>query len=335
MDAPRIRYVQTNDGLSIALWSLGHGEPVIDMGTPPFSHIQLEWDIPEIRAWYERLASRHQLIRYDGRGTGLSEREIEAYSIDGQVSDLEAVVEKLALTSFTLIGSINSGAAAISYAAKWPERVRRLVLWCAYTKGSEFFADSGTAALRGMVHQNWHMFTETAARARFDWNEERLSASFAALIRAAVRPDVQAALMDALREIDVTPLLPAVSMPVLVLQRQNRGIEVARRIGSAIPQAQVVLLPGGSGAPYLHDADEIWSIIEGFINPELGGDARLSKRETEVLRLIAAGKSNQEMADELVISVRTVERHIANLYAKAGLHTKAQATAYAHHLGIA
>ena len=169
-----------------------------------------------------------------------------------------------------------------------------------------------------------------AARARFDWNEERLSASFAALF-VLPSPDVQAALMDALREMrsDASPASVRCHCPGAPESRHR----VARRIGSAIPQAQSTR--GHDRGGPLHDADEIWSIIEGFINPELGGDARLSKRETEVLRLIAAGKSNQEMADELVISVRTVERHIANLYAKAGLHTKAQATAYAHHLGIA
>ncbi len=72
---PRIQYAQTEDDVSIAYWSLGEGHPLVIMPNAPFSHIQLEWKIPEYRAWYEGLLEGRQLVRYDNRGSGLSDRD--------------------------------------------------------------------------------------------------------------------------------------------------------------------------------------------------------------------------------------------------------------------
>ena len=68
---PRIQYAQTADGVSIAFWTLGEGMPLVQMPTPPLSHIQLEWQSPGNRNWYERLAEKRMLVRYDTRGAGL------------------------------------------------------------------------------------------------------------------------------------------------------------------------------------------------------------------------------------------------------------------------
>jgi class 3 adenylate cyclase len=266
---PRIQYAQTKDGVSIAFWTLGEGEAMVDMGTPPFNHIQMEWRLPEIRRWYERFAERHQLVRFDARGTGLSERELRVYSLDDLVLDLEAVVDRLELSRFTLFGAINSGLPAIAYAARHPERVPRLILWCAYARGSEFFDDTGTQALRVILDRDWHMFTETAAHSRFGWSEGEPARRFAELIRAAVTPDMQARIMDTLREVDVTDCLPNVKAETLVLQREDRGPEVARRIAARIPNARLALFKGGSAAPYLGDANEVWNVIADFLGDEV------------------------------------------------------------------
>ena len=78
---PRIRYAITADGVSIAFWTLGEGEPLVYMAGGPWGHIEL-WDIPECRRWYERLAQEKMLLRYDVRGTGYSEREVSDHSLD-------------------------------------------------------------------------------------------------------------------------------------------------------------------------------------------------------------------------------------------------------------
>lgn len=263
----RIRYCRTVDGVSLAFWSIGQGDPIVDAGHPP-THCEMEWRLAPVRAWYERFTARHQLIRFDSRGMGLSTREIDYYSLDTMVRDLEAVVDALALDRFTLIGGMNSGAPAIAYAARHPDRVSRLILWCAYARGPEFFDDPGTRALRDMVDRDWHMLTETASRSRFSWTADAHARDYAQLWRAAITPRVQGMLMDALREVDVTPLLSRISAPTLVLQREDRGVGIARRIATGISGAALVVFPGGSAAMYLEDAGRVWATIAPFIGDD-------------------------------------------------------------------
>jgi class 3 adenylate cyclase len=117
-----------------------------------------------------------------------------------------------------------------------------------------------------MVDRDWHMMTETAMRSRFGWTADEHARAYAVLWRAAITPEMTASLMDSLREVDVTHLLPAVKAPTLVLHREDRGSAVVRRIATAIPTASVVLFPGGSAAPYLEDADDVWAAISDFLD---------------------------------------------------------------------
>ena len=125
---PRIQYAKTADGVSIAFWTLGEGMPLVVMPNAPWSHIQMEWQIPGWRRWYERMAEKRRVIRYDSRGSGLSDPNVTDYSLDAHVADLEAVVQRLGLEHFALLGVGNSGPVAIVYAGRRPERVSRLVL---------------------------------------------------------------------------------------------------------------------------------------------------------------------------------------------------------------
>jgi hypothetical protein len=110
---PRAQYTRTRDGVSIAFWAIGEGTPLVLMPSMPVSHIEYEWQIPEWRAWYESLAERRRVVRYDGRGTGLSDRRAIEYSMDTLEADLEAVVDRLGLDSFALLAAYHPGPAAI------------------------------------------------------------------------------------------------------------------------------------------------------------------------------------------------------------------------------
>ncbi|KPK45909.1 MAG: hypothetical protein AMJ77_06660 [Dehalococcoidia bacterium SM23_28_2] len=94
---PRIQYARTTDGVSIAFWTLGEGAPFVEMPTIPVSHIQMEWQFPEWRRWYETLARSRMVVRYDCRGVGLSDRDVSDFSLDAYALDLEAVVDRLRL----------------------------------------------------------------------------------------------------------------------------------------------------------------------------------------------------------------------------------------------
>src|SRR3989304_3445318 len=126
MTEPRIQYAKTSDGGSIGFWTLGEGMPLVIMPNIPVSHAQLEWSTrwrtQEYRHWYERLVEKRQVVRYDNRGSGLSDRDVADLSLDALVLDLEAVVQRLNLDRFSLFGLYNSGPVAIAYAVRPPQR---------------------------------------------------------------------------------------------------------------------------------------------------------------------------------------------------------------------
>jgi class 3 adenylate cyclase len=266
---PRIQYAQTADGVSIAFWTMGKGVPLVYMPSLPFSHIQLEWQIPEYRSWYERLAEKTTLVRYDGRGTGLSERDVTDYSLDAHVLDLEAVVDRLGLERFGLLAALHSGPVAIAYAARYPQRVSHLILWCCYARGSDYVAASQAEMTRGLIHQDWRLYTETVSHALLGWSAGEPARRLAALMRECITQDAARAAFAATRDFDVTPVLPHVKSPTLVLHRREVSwlrVDLARDLASRIPDARLVLLEGSSIAMFLGDTEALGTTIDEFLS---------------------------------------------------------------------
>ena len=265
---PRIQYATTSDGVSIAYWALGEGLPFVHMPWFRASHVQLEWQILEYRRWYESLAANRQLIRYDGRGIGLSDRKVSDYSLDALVSDLEAVVDRMELNTFALFGLLHGGPVAIAYAARHPERVSHLILWCTYARSVDYAQSTEIQALRILREKDWPLYTETMAHVRLGWSEGSSARQFARLIRESMTPQALESIQDAYRDLDVSDLLPMIRAPALVLHRSDVSwlpLEVARGLTSAIPGAGLTVLPGSSGAPFLDDADAVVRAIDEFV----------------------------------------------------------------------
>src|SRR5439155_15298484 len=131
MAEPQIRYAKTADNVSIAYWTLGEGGmPLVIPPSFAFTHVKMEWEIPEIRSWYEQLAARRQIVRFDSRGTGLSDRHASIGSLDALVDDMETVADRCSLERFAVMGVFNGGVIAMSYAIRCANRVSQLVLWC-------------------------------------------------------------------------------------------------------------------------------------------------------------------------------------------------------------
>ena len=262
---PRIQYTHTADGVSIAFWTLGGGMPVVEMPTLPWSHIQLEWQDPEYRRWYERLAEKRKLVRYDGRGTGLSDRNVADYSIDAHMLDLQAVVERLGLQRFVLLVPSTGGPIAIAYAARHPEAVSHLVLWCpwAWARG----ARAQLLKLREGV--DWEQYTEAVAHATYGWSAGEEAHRWAAYLRECATPETALAIFRALVEFDVTAVLSQVRSPTLILQRRQvaavPGLEVAKGLAAGIPDARLALLEGVSILPWVGDMEAAWAAIDEFL----------------------------------------------------------------------
>jgi class 3 adenylate cyclase len=272
---PRIQYAQTTDGVSIAFWTLGEGVPVVLMPAIPWSHIQLEWQNPGWRRWYERLAEKRKLVRYDGRGAGLSDRNVADYSVDAHMLDLEAVVERLGVQTFVLLGPFSACPIAIAYAARHPETVSQLVLWCPWA-GQE----ARVQTLRALRERDWELYTEAAAHASLGWSAGEEAHRHAVYLRECVTAEAARAIYDALAEFGVTAVFSQVRSPTLILQRRQGallpGVDVAKDLASGIPDARLALLEGTSLLPWVGDMEAVVAAIDEFL-----GDSELAPAGAE------------------------------------------------------
>ena len=189
MTEPQIQYAKTEDGVSIAFWTLGEGSPFVEMPAEVYSHIQLEWQTPQLRRLYERFAENRMFIRYDGRGCGLSDRDVTEVSLETHLLDLRAVVDRLGLDKVVLFAPFFTGAVAVSIAAKHPELVTHLVLWLARTRW--FDLSPGTQAILKVADADWNMYTDVMA-GLLGGQPEEVSAT-ATFLRQSVTPDVMKA----------------------------------------------------------------------------------------------------------------------------------------------
>jgi len=344
--AHTIRFCTSPDGVRLAFGMHGSGPPLVRVATW-LTHLQYDWDSPLWRHWLDGLADGRTLLRYDERGSGLSDRDVTRFSIDAWVEDLEAVVDAAGLERFSLLGLSNGAAIAIAYAVRHPERVSHLVLWGAFSQGRlrrdpSSKARSEAEAMVSMIRAGWGranpafrrifttLFVPDATHDQMVWFDE--------LQRISASAETAALMRLAREEVDVTDLVGQIVTPTLVLHAQDDAavpFEQGRGLASAIPDARFVPLQGRN---HILLADEpAWDVFLRELNAFLPGlpsdddvaDELLTARETEILRGVAAGMSNQAIAQQLFVSVRTVERHLGNMYGKLGLHGKSGRAAIA------
>ena len=274
---PSIRYARTEDGVSIAYWTLGQGSPLMaDLGQ--WSHIQREWDIPERRAWLERQAENHTLIRFDHRGTGLSDRHVDDFSNEAFGRDVDAVMRHFGIEEAALFATGNASRSAVSYAANHPERVSQLILYQTFLlDGSMPPNMQALAALRDV---DWDFYTDAVVLWVQGWSGGEASARIGEMFRAAVTPEVAKAIADA-QQIDLTPLLNKLTMPTLLMFRPGSRVhdqDIPRKIASQMPNARTAFLEGTAFAWYLPDSEQLVSTIDEFIaehSPQPEPDAQV------------------------------------------------------------
>jgi pimeloyl-ACP methyl ester carboxylesterase/DNA-binding CsgD family transcriptional regulator len=334
MDAPPVRYTKTSDGVNVAWQSVGDGPALVSLPTIPFSHLEIEWSFPEYRAWYGALAKGRRLVRYDNRGSGLSQQAIVDFSLDGHMADLHAVWAASGAGECALFAGFTAGPVALAYAAHHPDNVTAVVLWCTWVRGPDMRIPR-VSAVQDMLPQDWEIYTETLAHLLLGWSAGEPARRFAAYLRECVTQPVAHAIFHEYRELSAADLLPRVHCPVLVLHRRSvpfPAISLATDLVSELSDGRLTVLEGGSGAPYLGDMDEVVRAIDGFLaeNEHAAYPDGLTEREIEVLRLIATGNSNRDIADRLVISTNTVARHISNIFAKTRVANRAEAASYAN-----
>lgn len=348
-----IRFCTAPDGVQLAYATHGRGPPLLK--APNWvTHIEQDWQSPLWRHWWEGLGRSHRVVRCDQRGCGLSDRQPEQVGFELFVSDLEAVADAAGLERFALLGISQGGAAALAYAARHPDRVTHLILCGAYARGWARRDPSPARLeeaelLQSIIRVGWGKadpefrrvfttrFVPEATAEQMEWFDE--------MMRASVTPEMAARLRTVWGEIDVTGLLTEVRTPTLVAHARGDvavPFEEGRRLAAGITGAH--LLPLESRNHVLLATEPAWQTFLDEVHAFLGTEPapvesdldELSARELEVLQLAAAGLANEEIAERLHLSLRTVERHLSNVYAKLRLSGRtARAAAAARLAGTA
>jgi len=253
-----VRYTRAQDGTRIAYATMGEGRPLVKAANW-LGHLEVELDVPVWAGLYRELAGRYCLYRYDERGSGLSDWEVDEISFAAFVSDLESVADALGLERFPLLGISQGGAVSIEYAARHPERVSALVLIGAYPAGWRF-ADPELRARREaemkLVELGWgdnspayrQIFSQTFLP---DGSPELID-SFNRFQRQTTSPANAARFLDSFGDIDVRHRLEEVRAPTLILHSrgdQRINYKVGGDLAAALPNARFETLPSNSHIP--------------------------------------------------------------------------------------
>jgi len=266
--APRIQYAKTSDGVDIAFWAAGQGVPLVIPPNLSGSHLQVELSMSHFRV-LSRLVEQVQVVRYDCRGMGMSQRDAIDFSPEAAERDLEAVLERLGLDRFALYGNTLAGPVSFWYASRHPERVSALVYWVGQTVRRSPEIMHRLRLIEPLAEQDWELYCEIRGRVMFGWDSSD-AANFAALVTAAHTPESLRIGLGVIAE-SMRPEVPShIGVPTLVLHLQGSEwtTDIARAVASRISTAHVLAIPGplGTLSPVVYD-NEIWTAaIVDFIN---------------------------------------------------------------------
>lgn len=345
-----ITFCSSGDGTRIAVASVGSGPPLV-RAAHWLSQVDHDLTSPVWQPWLRDLSRDHSYVRYDQRGSGLSDRNVRDLSLDAWRSDLEAVVDSLGLKRFPLIGMSQGGAVAISYAVRYPERVSHLVLLGAYALGTlrrELTAKARLEAetLVNLIRVGWgssnaafrevftNRFIPGGTPTQLQWWTE--------LQRLTASPEMAARNLEAFYQVDVVQEAVKLRVPTLVLHARGDmavPFEEGRRLAALIPGARFV--PLDSRNHVFLESEPAWpaflSELRSFLRPspeeatrQTADRAALTPAELGVLRLVVQGLDNRTIARQLDKSEKTVRNQVSAIFDKLGVRTRAEVIVQMH-----
>jgi class 3 adenylate cyclase len=242
-----IGFCRTSDGLTIAYATVGEGAPLVYASGWP-TQLEKEWQSESSRSFIETLAEGCQLVRYDMRGSGLSDRDTDDFSLEALIRDLDAVTDHLSLDKFDLMSmGMLAGPISMWYAAEHPEKVKRLVLSSPFLRGGEIISAERGRALVDYVSQFGMPFTQ------FNDDPDIDMATVRGVVERqemAASPKVQGALLGVALGINVEHLVDKLSLPTLIFHARQDGIpfKQGRELASRLPDVRFIPLEGSSSA---------------------------------------------------------------------------------------
>ncbi len=256
-----IQFCQTPDQIGIAYSRIGEGSPIVrSLGW--FTNLEMEWQYITSRKFWQQMASKHEIVRYDGRGIGVSDRKVEELSFETRLSDLETVIDATGHERVALLGMSEGGMTAMAFAAKYPDKVSHLILWGAALIGTREEDSEKWMALSKLIPAGWgsesdgfrQLFTSlflpdgTADQNRF----------FNDMQKASATAEIVLKMLASVGRTDVRELAKRIKTPTLVMHRkgdlvidQRRALEIAK----TIPGARLMLLEGSNHWMWMQEAD--------------------------------------------------------------------------------
>lgn len=350
----QIRFATSHDDVRLAYATSGSGPRVLIKAATWLSHLEHDWQSPVWQHLVREMSAQFTFVRYDERGCGLSDWDVDDLSFDSWVRDLETVADAVAAEQFALLGISQGAAVAIAYAVRYPQRVTHLVLHGGYARGRLVRSTSDTQRAEaemmcklaelgwGKEEASFRQFFTTqfipgGTSEQHEWfNEmERLSTS----------PQNAARFMREFNVIDVTACLPRVQCPTLVLHSVRDArvpFEEGRLLATHIPGAKFVPIDSRNHLLLEHEPGwQRWlTEVQQFLRIEQDpathpSFAQLSPRQVEILRLVAQARDNAQIAAVLGLSEKTVRNQVSRIFEKLGVESRAQAIVMARDAGLA
>jgi class 3 adenylate cyclase/pimeloyl-ACP methyl ester carboxylesterase len=253
-DDQAIGFCESSDGTRIAYATVGQGPPIVFVANW-LTHLELDWKLPNRRATISALSKNHTVVRYDARGSGISDLEVGDISFEASVDDLTAVIEKLDLRQVALIGLSQGAAVASAFAARYPDTVTRLVLYGGYARGRRMRGSEGqiaeSDAFITMIRQGWGQKIDAYVRMFGSFfmpdADAKQMASFTKFQRLATPPENAARIQYAIDCIDITDELSRIKAPTLVLHVRDDArapFQEGRMLAAGIPNSRFIPLEG-------------------------------------------------------------------------------------------
>jgi len=236
-----IQYTKTEDGFNIAWWEMGNGYPLLLTSPVNFTHVEIELRISPLKRRYDRLAESLRIIRFDGRGWGLSDRRARGYDLEWTCTDIDTVAAAANIDTFALFGFFGWAPSTIGYAATRPGRVSHLLTWVTGAQGNDAWVNRGQMnVIRALTCKDWDLYTENMAHVLLGWGRGEVAHEFANLIRASMSQEFILSWRDHAVN-DGTPYLGQVRCPALILHTRDNplvSIDDATALAAGIPGAR-------------------------------------------------------------------------------------------------
>ena len=348
---PPVRFCTSNDGVRLAYAISGDGPPLV-RAPHWFTHLEHDWNNPAMRPWVEDLSCRYRLLRFDQRGTGMSDREVPEISFERHVGDLECVIDAAGYERFAILGLSQGAAFALAYAARHPERVSHVVIYGGFVRGW---------ARRGHSPRQMENRQTQVKLIELGWGGD--DPSFRQVFSTQFMPDAPIETVHGFNDfmpltssaataasifsnnglIDVQDEARRVQCPTLVLH--GRGdmripFEEGRLAAGLIPGARFVSLETRnhlmmqSEPAWRHFLDALAEFYPPVYQRAADAFPALTTREREVLELIAQGLDNAQIAARLDLSEKTVRNNITHIFDKIGVENRSQAIVLARESGL-